>query len=82
MKGDVAFGEDMALHVDNLAGFAVESIRVPLMQVEGDVAGAENLKDCRIVLDGEEQKRGRWSVVFSNKTLTVTSLVGTMIILR
>lgn len=82
VKGDVVFGEDMALHVDNLAGVAVESIRVPLVQVEGDVAGAENLKDCRIVLDGEEQKRGRWSVVFSNKTLTVTSLVGTMIILR
>ncbi len=82
VKGDVAFGEDMTLSIDNMAGVAVESIRVPFMQVEGSVAGAENLKDCRIVLDGEEQKRGRWSVVFSHKTLTVTSLVGTMIILR
>lgn len=82
VKGDVSFGEGMTLAVDNLANVAVESIRVPFLEVQGNVTGAENLKDCRIVLDGEEQKRGRWSVLFSHKTLTVTSLVGTMIILR
>lgn len=82
VKGDVSFGEGLTLAVDNLANVAVESIRVPFLEVQGNVTGAENLKDCRIVLDGEEQKRGRWSVLFSHKTLTVTSLVGTMIILR